>query len=297
MGAHRHCGLAAGVMTLLLAPIVPGLWLPAAAQDAPSLKELLGRAQSGAEKKAVEDLIGKLQGRPAEQPVQPEPKSQPKSEPAQAPADKPASPVAGETKPAAVETSPQQQTPPIEVAKPQDGVQPRQEEASPEKAAAATPAPADQKGASADSSRKTEQAASSAPLPKPSADTAVRRADSQQLPSVDLEIFFDYNSAEITGPAVAKLATLGQALTDPRLAGGKFLIAGHTDAKGGSGYNLRLSTSRARAVRRFLIANFHLDPDRLTAQGFGSRHLKNAQQPLASENRRVQIVNVTAPSR
>ena len=36
---------------------------PASAQEKPSLKEILGRAQSESERKAVEDLIGKLRGK------------------------------------------------------------------------------------------------------------------------------------------------------------------------------------------------------------------------------------------
>jgi flagellar motor protein MotB len=51
---------------------------------------------------------------------------------------------------------------------------------------------------------------------------------------------------------------------------------------------------RADAVRRYLIANFGIAENRLVARGFGSQRLKNPQQPLADENRRVQIVNLSA---
>jgi outer membrane protein OmpA-like peptidoglycan-associated protein len=104
-------------------------------------------------------------------------------------------------------------------------------------------------------------------------------------------VFFEYKSAEILPPAHAALTTLGRALADTRLADRAFLIAGHTDAKGGVEYNLKLSQERADAVRQFLIDNFGIDPRKLTAKGFGKRRLKNPDEPLAGENRRVQIVS------
>jgi outer membrane protein OmpA-like peptidoglycan-associated protein len=130
------------------------------------------------------------------------------------------------------------------------------------------------------------------PAPPPPAKAEV----AQPLPSVDLEIHFDYKSAEITRGAMELLATLGRALADERLAGQTFAIAGHTDAKGGDAYNLRLSKARADAVRAFLIEHFAIAPDRLVAEGYGYRQLKNAREPLAAENRRVQVTNVTAQS-
>jgi outer membrane protein OmpA-like peptidoglycan-associated protein len=112
-------------------------------------------------------------------------------------------------------------------------------------------------------------------------------------PSVDLEVHFDYKSATITPQAVHVLTVLGRAPNDERLAGQTFLIAGHTDAKGGAAYNLKLSQGRAEAVRRFLIKHFSVQPNRLIAEGHGYRQLKNARMPFAEENRRVQVTNIT----
>jgi outer membrane protein OmpA-like peptidoglycan-associated protein len=117
------------------------------------------------------------------------------------------------------------------------------------------------------------------------------------MPSVDLEVGFEYNSARISPTAFATLTTLGRALGDPRLAGNSFLIAGHTDGKGGAAYNLQLSQQRAEAVRQFLAQNFAIDAQRLVAKGFGQRHLKDPANPLAAVNRRVQVVNFTRPER
>ena len=53
-------------------------------------------------------------------------------------------------------------------------------------------------------------------------------------PGVDLDIHFDYKSATISALAMDNLAVLGRAISDERLAEQTFLIAGHTDAKGGA---------------------------------------------------------------
>jgi outer membrane protein OmpA-like peptidoglycan-associated protein len=140
---------------------------------------------------------------------------------------------------------------------------------------------------------------SSSPEAKPELkpDEAVRRAEAKEAPSIDLEIYFDYKSAEVTPKAVAVLNTLGRALSDARLADDSFLIAGHTDAKGGAAYNLELSQRRAQAVRQFLIANFKVDAQRLIAKGYGLQRLKTPTDPLAAANRRVQIVNLSKDQR
>jgi outer membrane protein OmpA-like peptidoglycan-associated protein len=111
-------------------------------------------------------------------------------------------------------------------------------------------------------------------------------------PSIDLEIYFDYNSADIASRAVPDLMNLGRALTDPRLQGGVFLLSGHTDAKGGQEYNLRLSERRAQAVRDFLAQKFSIPNDNLVATGYGKEQLKNQANPFAAENRRVQVTNL-----
>ena len=111
------------------------------------------------------------------------------------------------------------------------------------------------------------------------------------LPAIDLEVFFEFDSAEITPEALPILKKLGAALSDEKLKGSVFLVAGHTDAKGSDAYNLSLSDSRAKSVQAFLIENFKLDPKQLVALGFGEEQLKNKDAPLSGENRRVQVVN------
>lgn len=113
------------------------------------------------------------------------------------------------------------------------------------------------------------------------------------LPTADLEVYFDFNSAAISPAALPVLKTLGQALSDGRLAGGTFIVGGHTDGKGAADYNQSLSQRRAQAVREFLITNFPIPPANLMAIGYGEEQLKAPGEPLAAVNRRVQVINWT----
>lgn len=110
-------------------------------------------------------------------------------------------------------------------------------------------------------------------------------------PNINLVINFDYNSAAVRPEATSTLLTLGNALSKDGLKGAVFLINGHTDARGSAEYNQDLSERRAEAVKRLLVQHFNLPPTTLIAIGYGKTHLKNSADPLAGENRRVQIVN------
>ena len=224
--------------------------MPARAQD-PSVKDLLGKAQSQSQTKAVEDLIGKLK---RQQPT----------------ASKPTIPAAKE-EPAASSVGSG------------TGVKP------PEPAKSAVPEQSEK------SSAAGKEAGTAVGDVTPT--TAAGGTETEPMPSVDLEVLFEYKSARIAPAAVATLTALGRALTDARLAGDSFLIAGHTDAKGGADYNLRLSQQRAESVRDFLVREFAIEPERLVARGFGQRQLKDPQNPLDAQNRRVQIINFTPPKR
>jgi outer membrane protein OmpA-like peptidoglycan-associated protein len=118
-----------------------------------------------------------------------------------------------------------------------------------------------------------------------------QRVSEGKLPSTDLEVYFDYNSAEVLPEARTLLDNLGKALTDPRLTDNRFVLVGHTDAKGSEGYNQSLSERRAAAVREYLMQTFGIDAERLTAYGRGKTALKLPNDPFAAVNRRVQVVN------
>jgi outer membrane protein OmpA-like peptidoglycan-associated protein len=114
----------------------------------------------------------------------------------------------------------------------------------------------------------------------------------KEKPSIDLTINFDYNSAAISGKAMPVVTELGKALADPQLKGSVFLVAGHTDAKGSDDYNQKLSERRAESIKRYLTEKYGIPAENLVTVGYGEGQLKNAADPNADENRRVQVVNM-----
>jgi outer membrane protein OmpA-like peptidoglycan-associated protein len=116
--------------------------------------------------------------------------------------------------------------------------------------------------------------------------------DDSKLPKLDLTIPFEFDSADIAPAALPVLDVLGQALKNPALASARFVVGGHTDAKGSDDYNMALSQRRAEAVRHYLQQTYAIDPARLVAIGFGEVQLKDVADPESGENRRVQLVNL-----
>lgn len=69
----------------------------------------------------------------------------------------------------------------------------------------------------------------------------------------------------------------------------KLRIEGHTSAEGDASFNQKLSEARAQAAVTFLVEHEGIDASRLEAEGFGSNKLKNADDPMAPENRRTEF--------
>ena len=114
----------------------------------------------------------------------------------------------------------------------------------------------------------------------------------KEKPSIDLEIRFDYNSANISGTSQPGVKALGEALASPDLKNSTFIIAGHTDAKGGETYNQGLSERRADSIKKYLVDKQGIPAANLVTVGYGKTQLKNTSDPLGGENRRVQVVNM-----
>jgi outer membrane protein OmpA-like peptidoglycan-associated protein len=111
-------------------------------------------------------------------------------------------------------------------------------------------------------------------------------------PKIDLEINFDFNSASIRPSSMPSVQALGQALSDPKLKGSTFIVAGHTDGVGGDAFNQDLSERRADTIKRYLVDNYRVPSGDLVAVGYGKTKLKNSQDPTDAINRRVQVVNM-----
>lgn len=114
----------------------------------------------------------------------------------------------------------------------------------------------------------------------------------KDLPKINLSIEFEYNSDRPTVIGERQLATLADALKEPGLRTSRFILAGHTDGRGGDDYNQVLSERRAVAVQRYLIGAVGFDPAKLSTVGFGKRRLLEVADPASPRNRRVEIVNL-----
>ena len=111
-------------------------------------------------------------------------------------------------------------------------------------------------------------------------------------PKIDLEIHFDYNSADISKDSTPSVQELGKALSNASLKGSTFVVAGHTDAVGGEGYNQDLSERRADTIKLYLTEKFGLNGSDLVTVGYGKTQPKDPNAPMDPVNRRVQVVNM-----
>ncbi len=110
------------------------------------------------------------------------------------------------------------------------------------------------------------------------------------------DILFDFDKADIR-PSAADALKKAAALVRER-AKGPVRIEGHTDSKGNSTYNQKLSERRAESVRIWLVEREGLSNVKFVIQGYGATHPKVANtKPDGSDdpdgrqtNRRVEIV-------
>src|SRR5262245_4398378 len=86
-------------------------------------------------------------------------------------------------------------------------------------------------------------------IPREDRDQVAKLVEESKSPNVDVQILFAFDSADILPKARPALDELGKALSDPKLSGGTFLIAGHTDAKGSDVYKSCRSGARHRSRR------------------------------------------------
>ena len=102
---------------------------------------------------------------------------------------------------------------------------------------------------------------------------------------------FDTNSSYIMGSATTLLDEVVTILQEnPEM---KLEIQGHADNTGTPEYNLWLSERRARRVMDYLVSK-GIDPDRLTAKGYGSTQpvVSNDTAEGRARNRRVELKRV-----
>jgi OmpA-OmpF porin, OOP family len=113
-----------------------------------------------------------------------------------------------------------------------------------------------------------------------------------KLPNFIVQIQFNLDSDVIRPESWEVSGKIADALHHPLLRGNRFLIVGHTDARGDRMYNLELSERRAAAVKEMLVNVFKVPADHLLAVGLGEEQLFDTSDPNADVNRRVEILNI-----
>ena len=115
------------------------------------------------------------------------------------------------------------------------------------------------------------------PPPPPTKEKIVLRA-----------VHFDFNKANIrpdAQPILDEAARILKQHSDIYV-----VVAGHTDSVGSDAYNMKLSKSRAEAVKRYLV-DHGIAASRITGEGFGKREpvASNATAEGRAQNRRVEL--------
>lgn len=131
--------------------------------------------------------------------------------------------------------------------------------------------------------------AAPAPVVAPVAAPVVAPAVALPATLVLTGVTFDNNQATLRPDAIAILDRA--AATLKQWGDVKVEVAGYTDSWSDADHNLKLSQSRAEAVRDYLIAK-GVAADRLSARGYGESRpvADNATEMGRAQNRRVELV-------
>jgi OOP family OmpA-OmpF porin len=99
---------------------------------------------------------------------------------------------------------------------------------------------------------------------------------------------FKVGSAELPELLKKQLDVFAEVLRSKKGTARQIKVTGHADASGTPEANQQLSVKRAEAVKDYLVSK-GADPSMLTIAGQGSKDPANPANPLAPENRRVEI--------
>jgi OmpA-OmpF porin, OOP family len=99
---------------------------------------------------------------------------------------------------------------------------------------------------------------------------------------------FKVGSAELPELLKKQLDVFAEVLRSKKGTARQIKVTGHADASGTPEQNQQLSVKRAEAVKEYLVQK-GADPNMLSIAGQGSKDPVNPANPLAPENRRVEI--------
>lgn len=111
-----------------------------------------------------------------------------------------------------------------------------------------------------------------------------------------LKVNFDVNKSVIKKQYYEELKQVGEGLNAHKELKG--VIEGYTSNTGSAAYNMKLSQRRANAVRDYIIKNFKVAPNRLSAKGYGEAKpiADNATVEGRAQNRRIEAVFEEIPN-
>lgn len=126
-----------------------------------------------------------------------------------------------------------------------------------------------------------------APPPPPEPAPVVKAPPPPPRPVIKLEqrtIYFDFDSAELTDQAVAKLNNLARVINNSRAIADVHVI-GYADQIGSDSYNLALSKRRVAAVEEFLDRRSRMDTRAADIRGLGEAPDDGSCEDLARKER------------
>lgn len=105
-----------------------------------------------------------------------------------------------------------------------------------------------------------------------------------------LGVQFSFGKAEVTEPSFDVLNKLETVFENFEEAA--YSVEAHTDSRGSSAFNLRLSQERADVIRGYLVKELSVDGSLITATGYGETRPIDTNRTAAgrARNRRVEFV-------
>ena len=104
---------------------------------------------------------------------------------------------------------------------------------------------------------------------------------------LNIKVFFELNSSELSARAQEQLDILGQYLAESNSS--MIILEGHTDMSGSEEYNMQLSNLRAESAKEYLIRKYNVSSDIIDTQGYGFDRLADVVDPYSGKNRRVRV--------
>ena len=111
-------------------------------------------------------------------------------------------------------------------------------------------------------------------------------------PKLKMNIYYDFNSQQLRKQYLSEFEKLAQYLTNHKDM--IVQVEGHTDNRGDADYNMKLSVTRAKGIKKILVENFGIDSKRLRVLGRGeSQPIANNECYLGRrQNRRVVLTSI-----